>query len=96
MIPKLVKLKRELLIMKLQHKEFNKLTAENFAAKLKQSHLATEADIDNFIETPDFDEKLKKLNKEVTSNKSKHLETEKKLTDITNKVAQISEKGYDF
>ena len=26
----------------------------------------------------------------------KHVETEKKLTDLKNKVAQISEKGYDF
>ena len=82
MIAKLVKLKTELLIMIiiisiLLHKEFNKLTAENFVARLRQSHLATEADIDDFIENPDFDDKLKNLNKEVTSNKSKHLETEK-------------------
>ena len=42
-----------------------------------------------------FDDKLKNLNK-VTSNKTKHAEAEKKITDLTNKVAQLSEKGYDF
>ena len=34
--------------------------------------------------------------KEVTPNKTKHVEDEKKLTDLTNKVAQISEKRYGF
>ena len=42
------------------------------------------------------DDKLKDLNKDVTSNKTKHVEAEKKITDLTNKVAQISEEGYDF
>ena len=32
---------------------------------------------------------MKNLNKKVTSNKTKHV-------DLTNNVAQISEKGYDF
>ena len=39
---------------------------------------------------------LKKNYKKVTSNKTKHLEVKKKLTDLTEKVAQILEKGYDF
>ena len=30
------------------------------------------------------------------NNKTKHVEPEKKITDLTNKVAQISEKGYHF
>ena len=41
--------------------EFNILTAEHFATRLKQVNLATKADIDNFIEKTDFDDKLKKL-----------------------------------
>ena len=40
--------------------------------------------------------KLKTLNKNVTSNKSKHGQADKKLTDQRNKVVQISEKEYYF
>ena len=40
--------------------------------------------------------KLKKLNKILTSNKTKHIHAEKKITDLTNKVTQISEKGHNF
>ena len=42
------------------------------------------------------DNKLKNLNKKFTSDKTKHVEAEKEITDLTNKVAQISQKGYDF
>ena len=44
--------------------EFNKLTAENFAAKLKLA---------NLVRKTDFDDKLKNLNEKVTSNKRKHV-----------------------
>ena len=48
----------------------------------------------------DFDDKLKTFNKKIASNKTKHVEAEKKTlvreTDLTNKVAEILEKGYDF
>ena len=37
---------------------------------------------------------VKKFNKKVTSYKTKHVETEKKLNDLTNEFAQVSEKGY--
>ena len=40
--------------------------------------------------------KLTNLNQNVTSNKTKHAETEKKVTDLTEKVAKISEKWCDF
>ena len=53
--------------------EFNKLTVENFAARLKQANLATKGNIADFVKKADFDDKLKHLNKKVTSNKSKHL-----------------------
>ena len=36
------------------------------------------------------------MNKKVASNKTKHIKAEKKITDLTNKVTQISVKGYDF
>ena len=34
--------------------------------------------------------------KKVTLNKTKHLEAEKRITDLTNKVAQISQEGSGF
>ena len=40
--------------------------------------------------------KKKNINKKVTPNKPKHTEAEKKNTDLTKKVVQISEKKYDF
>ena len=48
--------------------EFNKLTAENFTARLKQANLATKGDISDFVKKTDFDDKLKNLNKMVISN----------------------------
>ena len=76
--------------------EFNKLTSENFAARLAQANLVAKADIDDFVEKRYFSNKLKNLNKKVTLNKTKNVETEKKLTDVINKVAQIPEKAMIF
>ena len=45
--------------------EFNKLTAEHFAARLKQVNLVTKTDFDN---------KLTSFNKQIIPNKTKHLE----------------------
>ena len=70
--------------------KFNKLTSGSFAATLRQANLANEADIDNFVEKTGFKDKLKNLNKKVTSNKSKYLEAKTKLTYLKTKVAQIS------
>ena len=42
------------------------------------------------------DDKRENLKGKVTLNKTKHVETEKKLTDRTKDVAQISENEYDF
>ena len=43
--------------------EFDKLTAENFAARLAQVNLVTKTD---------FDDKLINLNRKITSNKTKN------------------------
>ena len=40
--------------------EFNKLTVDNFAAKLIQADSATKADIADFIKETDFDKKTLK------------------------------------
>ena len=45
--------------------EFNKLSAESFAARLKQVNLLTKTDSDN---------KLTSFNKRITSNKTKYFE----------------------
>ena len=50
--------------------EFNKLTTENFKAKLAQVDLVAKTD---------FDTKLQSLNKKITSNKKKHLLDENEL-----------------
>ena len=47
--------------------EFNKLTAENFAARLKQPNLVNKTDSDN---------KLTSFNKRITSNITKHLQVQ--------------------
>ena len=50
---------------------FNKLTTENFAARLKQT---------NLVSKTDFDNKLTSFNRKITSNKTKYLEVQKKKT----------------
>ena len=53
--------------------EFKKLTAENFAARLKQANLVTKTD---------FDKKLTSFNRKITSNKTKYLEVQRKLNSL--------------
>ena len=54
--------------------EFKKLTAENFAARLKQGDL---------VNKTDFDNKPTSFNRQITSNKTKHLEVQNKLNSLT-------------
>ena len=56
--------------------EFNKLTAENFAARFKQVNLLSKADFGN---------KIIIFNKRIISNKTKHLEVQKKLNSLITK-----------
>ena len=56
--------------------EFNKLTEENFDVRLKQADLVSEID---------FDDKLTSFNKQIISNKIKHLEIQKKLNTLISK-----------
>ena len=56
--------------------EFNKLTAENFSAGLKQAHLVTKTD---------FDKKLTSFNRKIILNKTKYLEVQKKLNSLITK-----------
>ena len=56
--------------------EFNKLTVESFAARLKQA---------NLVNKTDFDNKLTSFNEWITSNKTKHLEVQKTLNNLITK-----------
>ena len=62
--------------------EFNKLTLENFTARLKQANLASKNYIADFVKKTDFDNKLR----DVTSNKNE-------LNELSKKVKAISTKG---
>ena len=46
--------------------------SENFASRLAQANLASKNDIVASVKKTDFDNKLKHLKKEITSNKTKH------------------------
>ena len=56
--------------------EFNMLTAENSAARLKQADL---------VNKTDFDNKKTSFNRRITSNKIKCLEVQKKLSSLMKK-----------
>ena len=51
--------------------EFNMLTVEYFAERLKQTKLTTKDDITDFVKETYFDEKLRNINTKATSNKAK-------------------------
>ena len=61
--------------------KFNKLTSENFTARLKQENLASKNDIANFVENADFDIKPKNG----ASNKNELNELSKKVKAISTK-----------
>ena len=74
----------------------NPVAPENFAARLKQANIATKADFDDFVENTDFDNKLKDLNENLTSNKTKHVGAKQKLIDLTNKIVQKQQQKKRF
>ena len=62
--------------------QFNKLTAENLTAGLAQANLASKNHIAGSVKKTDFDEKLNNVNKQVTSNKSKHVLVENEFKKL--------------
>ena len=66
--------------------KFNKLTSENFAARLAQSNFVSKYDVAALVKETDFHDKLKNLDKKVTSNKTKHAEANKKIIDLTKHI----------
>ena len=62
--------------------EFNKISSENFTARLKQANLASKSDIANFLKKTDFDNKLKGVRW-----------SKNELNELSKKVKAISTKG---
>ena len=56
--------------------EFNKLTAEHFAARLKEADLVSKTGFDN---------KLTRFNRKITSSNTKYLQVQKKLNSLIRK-----------
>ena len=67
--------------------------AENVTARIKLANLAIKADIADFVAETDFGNKLKNVNKKVTSNKTKHVLVENELNEPSGKVDLMSTKG---
>ena len=60
------------------------LTSETFSGRLAQAKSASENDIANLVEKTDFDNKLKNLNKNIISNRTKNVLVENELDRIMN------------
>ena len=60
------------------------------AARLAQENLASKSDIANFVKKTDFHNKLKKLNKNVTSNKTKYVLVENELNNYQKSWSNIN------
>ena len=74
--------------------EFAKLSAENFAARLKQANSASKSDIGNLVNKTDFDNKLISFNKRSNSKKRKHVLVENELNELSKKTEAIPTKSF--
>ena len=66
------------------------------AARLAQANLGSKNDFANFVKKTYFDDKLKNLNKKVTSNRTKHLLIENELNEPLKKVKLLPTKDNSF
>ena len=66
----------------------------NFAVRSTQGKLANENDLADFVKEKDFDKES--LNKKITSNKTKHVEVERKLTDLIKKFHKYEKNNIIF
>ena len=71
----------------------NNFTADNSATRLARLKLATKNNIADFVKETDFDCKLKNINEKFTSNKTKRVDVEKKLTGLTKELHNYRKKG---
>ena len=68
--------------------------SENFATRLAQENQQLKMILLNLWKKKHFDDRLKNLNKKVTSNKTQHIELKIKLNDLEKKVKIISTNGF--
>ena len=70
--------------------EIDKLKEKDFASRLKQANLTSKNFITVFVKNVYFDDKLKKLNKNITLNKTRNVEFKNKQDDLPKKIKLIS------
>ena len=75
------------------NQEFIKLTSKNVDARLKVANLPSKNNIADFVKAADFDDKLKKLFKNVTLKKTKHVIVQNELNKLSEKFKLTSAKG---
>ena len=68
--------------------EFNMLTAEDVAARLKQGNLASKS----VVNKADFDNNLLSFNKIINSNKTKHVRVENILNELSKNRSNINKR----
>ena len=78
----------------IEKKVSNKLAPENFSTRLKEANLESKSDIAASVKKVDFDDKIKNVNKKVTSNKAKHVLVQNELNELSKKVKLLSTKDY--
>ena len=66
----------------------------NFAVRSTQGKLVNENDLADFVKEKDFDKKS--FNKKITSNKTKYVEVERKLTDLIKKFHKYEKNNIIF
>ena len=74
--------------------EFNKLTKEYFAERLKQVNLASKTDISDFLKRTGFDKKLRKINNKVTSSKAKDLTNGYSIITVARNLIEDESQNY--
>ena len=75
------------------NQEFIKLTSKNVDARLKVANLPSKNNIADFVKAADFDDKLKKLFRNVTLKKTKHVIVQNELNKLSEKFKLTSAKG---
>ena len=77
------------IVVRTTTQELNKVRPKIFAAWLARANLARKNDTAATIKTKDFDDKLKYLDKKVTSNQSKHLLVEFKFKNLQDNIKNL-------
>ena len=72
------------------------MTSEHFSVRLKEAKLPTKNDIVHFIRKNYFDNEVTNTDKKVTSNKTRHVDVNKKLDDLAKEIKKYPREIYNF